>query len=76
MNPDIDFVTLLGQAGTGKTLLTLAAGLTQVLDEKRYSEIIVTRVTVRSARTSASCPAPRKKKCSPGWARWRTTSTF
>src|SRR5690349_13443698 len=29
MNPDIDFVTLLGQAGTGKTLLTLAAGLMQ-----------------------------------------------
>jgi PhoH-like ATPase len=32
MNPEIDFVTLLGQAGTGKTLLTLAAGLTQVLE--------------------------------------------
>src|SRR3989454_4386117 len=46
MNPAVDFVTLLGQAGTGKTLLALAAGLTQVLDEKRYSEIIMTRVTV------------------------------
>ena len=46
MNPEIDFVTLLGQAGTGKTLLTLAAGLTQVLETKRYSEIIMTRVTV------------------------------
>ena len=32
MNPEIDFVTLLGQAGTGKTLLTLAAGLTQTLE--------------------------------------------
>src|SRR6185437_2981507 len=39
MNPHIDFVTLLGQAGTGKTLLTLAAGLTQVLEQKTYSEI-------------------------------------
>ncbi len=37
MNPEIDFVTLLGQAGTGKTLLTLAAGLTQVLESKCYS---------------------------------------
>ena len=46
MNPEIDFVTLLGQAGTGKTLLTLAASLTQVLETKRYSEIIATRVTV------------------------------
>src|SRR5690606_5013052 len=42
MNPAVDFVTLVGQAGTGKTLLALAAGLTQVLDEKRYSEIIMT----------------------------------
>ena len=46
MDPDIDFVTLLGTAGTGKTLLALAAGLAQVMDEKRYSEIIVTRATV------------------------------
>jgi PhoH-like ATPase len=46
MNPEIDFVTLLGQAGTGKTLLTLAAGLMQTLETKRYSEIIITRVTV------------------------------
>ncbi len=46
MNPDIDFVTLLGQAGTRKTLLTLAAGLTQVLESKLFAEIIMTRVTV------------------------------
>ncbi|NWG86367.1 MAG: PhoH family protein, partial [Hydrogenophilaceae bacterium] len=46
MDPEIDFVTLLGQAGTGKTLLTLAAGLTQTLESKIYSEIIMTRVTV------------------------------
>ena len=48
LDPDIDFVSLLGQAGTGKTLLTLAAALTQVLDSKRYSEIIMTRVTAVS----------------------------
>ena len=46
MDPEIDIVTILGNAGTGKTLLTLAAGLTQVLDERRYQEIIMTRVTV------------------------------
>jgi len=40
MNPEIDFVTLLGQAGTGKTLLTLAAGLMQTLENKHYSEIM------------------------------------
>ena len=42
MNPDVDFVTLLGQAGTGKTLLTLAAGPQLTLDQKIYSEIIMT----------------------------------
>lgn len=62
MNPEIDFVTLLGQAGTGKTLLTLAAGLTQVLEQKRFAEIIMTRVTVPWARISVSCPAARKRK--------------
>ncbi|MBL8526823.1 MAG: PhoH family protein, partial [Burkholderiales bacterium] len=46
MNPEIDFVSLVGQAGTGKTLLTLAAGLAQTLEQKTYSEIIMTRVTV------------------------------
>jgi PhoH-like ATPase len=46
MNPAIDFVTLLGQAGTGKTLLALAAGLMQTLENKTYTEIIITRVTV------------------------------
>jgi PhoH-like ATPase len=42
MDPEIDFVTLLGQAGTGKTLLTLAAGLMQTLEYKVYTEIIMT----------------------------------
>ena len=46
LDPDIDFVSLLGAAGTGKTLLTLAAGLVQTLDTKSYREIIMTRVTV------------------------------
>ena len=45
-DPDIDFVSILGPAGTGKTLLTLAAGLTQTLDENRFAEIIMTRVTI------------------------------
>jgi PhoH-like ATPase len=69
MDPECDFVTLTGSAGTGKTLMTLAAALSQVLDERRYTETIVTRVTV-----PASCPAPKKKRCRPGWARWMTTS--
>ncbi|PJO90709.1 PhoH family protein, partial [Salmonella enterica] len=46
MDPEVDFITLTGTAGTGKTLMTLATSLSQVLDDRRYSEIIVTRVTV------------------------------
>jgi len=65
MNPNVDFVTLLGQAGTGKTLLTLAAGLTQVLDEKRYSEIIFTRVTVPIGEDIGFLPGTEEEKMQP-----------
>ena len=65
MNPDVDFVTLLGQAGTGKTLMTIAAGLTQVLDEKRYSEIIMTRVTVPIGEDIGFLPGTEEEKMQP-----------
>jgi PhoH-like ATPase len=65
MNPAIDFVTLLGQAGTGKTLLALAAGLTQVLDDKRYSEIIMTRVTVPIGEDIGFLPGTEEEKMQP-----------
>ena len=65
MNPAIDFVTLLGQAGTGKTLMTLAAGLTQVLDDKRYSEIIMTRVTVPLGEDIGFLPGTEEEKMQP-----------
>jgi PhoH-like ATPase len=65
MNPAVDFITLLGQAGTGKTLLALAAGLTQVLDEKRYSEIIMTRVTVPLGEDIGFLPGTEEEKMGP-----------
>ncbi|MBK6743524.1 MAG: PhoH family protein [Hydrogenophilales bacterium] len=65
MNPDIDFVTLLGQAGTGKTLLTLAAALTQTLEKKLYSEIIVTRVTVPVGEDIGFLPGTEEEKMTP-----------
>jgi len=65
MNPAIDFVSLLGQGGTGKTLLTIAAGLTQVLDEKRYSEIIMTRVTVPIGEDIGFLPGTEEEKMQP-----------
>ncbi|HEF4723805.1 PhoH family protein [Burkholderia multivorans] len=65
MNPDIDFVTLLGQAGTGKTLVALAAGLAQVLDDKRYNEIIVTRATVPVGEDIGFLPGTEEEKMQP-----------
>jgi PhoH-like ATPase len=65
MNPSIDFVTLLGQAGTGKTLLTLAAGLTQTLEDKTYSEIIMTRVTVPVGEDIGFLPGTEEEKMTP-----------
>jgi PhoH-like ATPase len=65
MDPEVDFVSLLGQAGTGKTLLALAAGLTQVLDDKRYSEIIMTRVTVPVGEDIGFLPGTEEEKMAP-----------
>ena len=65
MNPDIDFVTLIGTAGTGKTLLALAAGLAQILDDKRYREIVMTRVTVPVADDIGFLPGTEEEKMTP-----------
>ncbi|MFC4277872.1 PhoH family protein [Achromobacter aloeverae] len=65
MNPEIDFISLLGQAGTGKTLLALAAGLTQVLETKRYTEIIMTRVTVPVGEDIGFLPGTEEEKMLP-----------
>ncbi|TAL52350.1 PhoH family protein [Pandoraea sp.] len=65
MNPEVDFITLLGQAGTGKTLLALAAGLAQVLDDKRYNEIIVTRATVPVGEDIGFLPGTEEEKMQP-----------
>ena len=65
MDPDIDFVSLLGQAGTGKTLLTLAAALTQILEAKTYSEVIMTRVTVPVGEDIGFLPGTEEEKMTP-----------
>jgi PhoH-like ATPase len=65
MNQDIDFVSLLGQAGTGKTLLALAAGLVQVVESKRYSEIIMTRATVPVGDDIGYLPGTEEEKMQP-----------
>ena len=65
MDPAIDFVTLLGVAGTGKTLLALAAGLAQTLEDNRYREIIMTRVTVPVGADIGFLPGTEEEKMTP-----------
>ncbi|RYF79673.1 MAG: PhoH family protein, partial [Comamonadaceae bacterium] len=65
MDPEIDFVTLTGTAGTGKTLMALASGLTQVLDDRRYSEIIMTRATVSVGEDIGFLPGTEEEKMGP-----------
>ncbi|MDH5408907.1 MAG: PhoH family protein, partial [Gammaproteobacteria bacterium] len=65
MDPEVDFVSLLGMAGTGKTLLTLAAGLEQTLEKERYREIIMTRVTVPVGDDIGFLPGSEEEKMTP-----------
>ena len=65
LDPEIDFVTILGPAGTGKTLLTLAAGLLQTLEHNRYAEIIMTRVTIPLGEDIGFLPGTEEEKMEP-----------
>jgi PhoH-like ATPase len=65
LDPEIDFVSILGPAGTGKTLLTLAAGLAQTLEDNRYSEIIMTRVTIPLGEDIGFLPGTEEEKMEP-----------
>jgi PhoH-like ATPase len=58
-------VTVLGPAGTGKTLLTLAAGLAQTLDHNRFGEIIMTRVTIPLGEDIGFLPGTEEEKMEP-----------
>jgi PhoH-like ATPase len=65
MDPEVDFVSLLGTAGTGKTLLALAAGLMQTMELKRYREIIMTRVTIPVGEDIGFLPGTEEEKMTP-----------
>ncbi len=65
LDPEVEFVTLMGTAGTGKTLLTLAAGLAQTLDDKRYREIIMTRAAVPVGEEIGYLPGSEEEKMTP-----------
>lgn len=65
LDKDIDMVSLLGQAGTGKTLLALAAGMVQTLEQNIYREIIMTRVTIPVGEDIGFLPGSEEEKMTP-----------
>lgn len=65
LDPEIDFVTLLGQAGTGKTLLALAAGLMQTMETRVYREIVMTRETIPLGEDIGFLPGTEEEKMTP-----------
>jgi PhoH-like ATPase len=64
-DPEVDFVSILGPAGTGKTLLALAAGLLQTLETNRFAEIIMTRVTIPLGEDIGFLPGTEEEKMEP-----------
>lgn len=64
MDPDIDFISLLGVAGTGKTLFALAAGIEQVKNGL-YTEIIVTRAFISTGEDIGFLPGTEREKMDP-----------
>ena len=67
MNDDIPFVSLIGRAGSGKTLMAMAAGLEQVLglEKGRYNRIIVSRPVQPLGKDIGFLPGTMEEKMAP-----------
>jgi PhoH-like ATPase len=61
----VSLVTLVGKAGTGKTLLAIAAGLKKVLVDKEYSRVLVTRPVIPMGKDIGYLPGVKSEKLSP-----------
>jgi PhoH-like ATPase len=65
LNDQIGAVTLVGRAGTGKTLLAIAVGLRKVLDDKVYSRLLITRPIVPMGNDIGFLPGDKQEKLRP-----------
>jgi PhoH-like ATPase len=65
LDPEIQLVTLIGKAGTGKTLLALAAGLHMVADERAYDRLLVTRPVIPLGKDIGYLPGDLEEKMGP-----------
>ena len=62
MDPEVELVTLVGQAGTGKTLLAVAAGLESVLNLDRYDRLLVSRPIIPMGKDIGYLPGGKDEK--------------
>ncbi len=65
LNDDVKLVTLLGRAGTGKTLLALAAGLEKVLEQRTYARLLITRPVTPMGDDLGYLPGTKEEKLRP-----------
>ena len=65
LDPEVKIVTLAGAAGTGKTLLALATGLAQTIEQKSYSKLLVTRPVVPMGNDLGYLPGEKEDKLRP-----------
>ena len=65
LDPAVQLLTLVGKAGTGKTLLALAAGLHQVADEHLYERLLVTRPVISLGKEMGFLPGDLEEKMAP-----------
>jgi PhoH-like ATPase len=65
LNPEIPLVTLSGKAGTGKTLLSVAAGLIQSLDQATYKKMLISRPVVPLGKDIGYLPGDMNEKMNP-----------
>ncbi|MFS8506573.1 MAG: PhoH family protein [Candidatus Babeliales bacterium] len=75
-DPTLEFVALLGPAGTGKTFLALLAGLHQVMVEDLYQKLLVSRPVVPLGPDIGYLPGGLQRKCSHGCSLFMTTLMF
>ncbi len=64
LDDSISLVTLVGKAGTGKTLLAIAAGLCNVVEHKKYARMLVTRPVVPFGKDIGYLPGAKEEKLS------------
>lgn len=65
LNDDVSLVTITGKAGTGKTLLALAAGLMKVEDEHKYKKLLIARPVVPMGKDIGYLPGEKEEKLRP-----------